>query len=53
MTPAEFRELARRMRAAQKRWFLTKDRTALEEAKRLERVMDEDLAQDGQKELFG
>lgn len=46
--PSEFRELARKMRAAQKRWYAFKDRTALEEAKRLERVMDEDLSRDGQ-----
>ena len=53
MTYAEFLDLARRMRAAAKRWYQHKDRVALEEAKRLEREMDAELARDGQGELFG
>lgn len=53
MTPAEFRDLVKRMRDAQKLWFDRKDRTALDEAKRLEREVDAEIALDGQKELFG
>ena len=53
MTPAEFRDLARRMRAAQREYFRTRDRVVLDESKRLEREMDAELERDGQGELFG
>ncbi len=53
MTTAEFRDLVKRLRDAQKRWFDKKDRTALDEAKRLEREVDAELTMDGQQELFG
>jgi len=45
MTPDDFRELVRRMRAAQKRYFASRDRAVLAEAQRLEREVDAALAQ--------
>lgn len=53
MTPSEFRDLAKRMREAQREYFRTRDRVVLDESKRLEREVDAELAADGQRELFG
>lgn len=43
MTVDEFEKLVRDMRAAQKKYFKTRDRAALEESKRLERDVDKYL----------
>lgn len=55
MNDTEFRDLVRRMRAAQKRWFdpRTKNDEALELSKSLERQVDRALADQGQGLLFG
>lgn len=54
MNPEEFRALVREMRAMQAAWFKNHDRIALDLAKKLERDVDRELANDGQKGLpFG
>lgn len=40
MTPEDFRDLVRRMRAAQREYFRARDRGALETARRLEIEVD-------------
>lgn len=40
MTPSDFRELVRSMRAAQRAYFKSRDRSVLIEAQRLEREVD-------------
>lgn len=40
MTDADFRDLVRQMRAAQRAYFKTRDRAALDESIRLEREVD-------------
>lgn len=52
MTPAEFRALVKRMREAQKDYFRLRGRNAMDEAIRLEREVDAELASDGQREMF-
>lgn len=51
MTYEEFRDLVARTREAQRRYF--RDRTGLDECKRLERAVDDELARGRQPSLFG
>lgn len=44
MSDREFRDLVKRMRANQFKWFRDRDQEALGEAKRLERLVDRELA---------
>lgn len=53
MADSDLRTLVAEMRHAQKEYFRTRSPTALEESKRLERKVDEALADTGQKKLFG
>lgn len=52
MTPSDFRELVRRMRAAQKAYFKSRDRSVLIEAQRLEREVDATLQSGQERGLF-
>ena len=54
MTAAELAQVVKQMRAAQKTWFKDKDQNALQEAKRLEKVVDRccEIILSEQKELF-
>jgi len=52
VTHEEFRKLVSEMRHAQKEYFRTRAGGTLERSKRLERQVDEELADDGQKVLF-
>lgn len=47
-----FWQLVFDMRTAQKRYFRTRSHDDLQESKRLERLVDEELKADGQKSLF-
>lgn len=53
MTHDEFKALVAEMRHAQRRYFNARTFENLEEAKRLERLVDEALKDDRQKPLFG
>ena len=48
----DFRDLVRRMRAAQRDYFRGRDRYVLAEAQRLEREVDAELARDGSQGLL-
>lgn len=52
MTYQELRKLVAEMRHSQKEYFRTRSHTALEASKRLEKLVDRALADDGQKEMF-
>ncbi|RTL21038.1 MAG: hypothetical protein EKK55_16865 [Rhodocyclaceae bacterium] len=52
MTPEDFRDLVRRMRAAQREYFRARDRAVLAEAQRLEREVDAELRPPAQGSLF-
>lgn len=52
MTDSDFRDLVRQMRAAQRAYFKTRDRAALDESIRLERDVDAELARDGSQGLL-
>ena len=48
----DFRELVKRMREAQKRYFRTRSASSLDEAKACEKLVDEALREDVQGGLF-
>ena len=54
MTAEELAQIVQQMRTAQKTWFKDKDQGALQEAKRLERMVDRccEIILAEQKELF-
>jgi len=47
MNETDFRALVKQMRAAQKLYFRTRDRNAIEPSKRLEAAVDDELANEG------
>ena len=53
MTDLQFRALVVAMRLVQRDYFVTRDGTALAEAKRLEGLVDRELRSEGQRDLPG
>jgi hypothetical protein len=52
MEGEQFRKLVAVMRHAQKEYFRTRSTTALEESKRLEKSVDRELSNNGQRQMF-
>ena len=52
MTYREFRSLVTQMRWAKKEYFRTRDTALLEQSKALERQVDKELRETGQRKLF-